>query len=230
MTRKTVRQLLKACRSDRASSFLLRLIAVVVIAAVILALWRTGAWESLWELFSNRERVRRLVESSRGLAPVVYVLLLVAQAVLAPLPAPVVAAAGGYAFGTFKGFLLTWLGALLGGAASFWISRLLGRRSVARSERIKKLDRNIERHGALVIFLLRLVPLISFDAISYAAGLSGLSFWKFLAATALGIVPGTFVFVYMGGAPAGIKTYAALGVLALAAIAAYAYFRKMQRE
>jgi uncharacterized membrane protein YdjX (TVP38/TMEM64 family) len=139
------------------------------------------------------------VEHFGPAAPVVYVGLLVAQAVLAPLPAPAVAAAGGYAFGTFAGFVLTWLGVLLGGALCFWISRLFGREYVARSERLKRLDRRIEEHGAIIVFAVRLVPLISFDAISYAAGLTGLSFWRFFLASALGSAPGTFVFVYLGG-------------------------------
>lgn len=69
-------------------------------------------WSGAWELLSDRARIRQLVESFGLLAPVAYVLLLAAQAVLAPLPAPAIAAAEGYAFGTFVGFLLTWLGAL----------------------------------------------------------------------------------------------------------------------
>lgn len=59
---------------------------VAAVVGAVVALWWIGAWETLWELFSDRARVRRLVEDAEPLAPVVYVLLLVAQAVLAPCP------------------------------------------------------------------------------------------------------------------------------------------------
>jgi uncharacterized membrane protein YdjX (TVP38/TMEM64 family) len=203
---------------------------VAVVVAAILALWWVGGGQQWWELFSDRERLQQAVQSFGPLAPVAYVALLVVQAVLAPLPAPAVAVAGGYVFGTFWGFVLTWLGALLGGTLCFLLSRVFGREFVARSTRLKGLDRRVEEHGAILIFVLRLIPLISFDAISYAAGLSGISFWRFLVATALGMAPGTFVFVYLGGASPGPGLYAALGGLAVLAIAAYVYYRRNLRS
>jgi uncharacterized membrane protein YdjX (TVP38/TMEM64 family) len=202
------------------------LVGAGVVGAVALVLWWAGLWQPLWELFSDREKLRRTVEGAGALAPAVFVLLLVAQAVLAPLPAPALAFAGGYLFGTFWGFVLTWLGALLGGVLCFAIARSLGREYVARSTRLQGLDRRVEEHGAVIVFVLRLIPVVSFDVISYAAGLTGISFGRFFAATALGMTPGTFVFVYVGGAPPGPGLYAALGGLAVLALGAYAYYRR----
>jgi uncharacterized membrane protein YdjX (TVP38/TMEM64 family) len=202
------------------------MLGAVVVGAVVLALWWLGGGQEWWELFSDRERLRQVLQEAGPLAPVAYVSLLVVQAVLAPLPAPAVAFAGGYVFGTFWGFVLTWLGALLGGTLCFALSRVFGRGFVERSTRLEGLDRQIEEHGAVIIFVLRLIPLISFDAISYAAGLSGLSFRRFLIATALGMAPGTFVFVYLGGASPGPGLYAALVFLAVVAVAAYVYYRR----
>jgi uncharacterized membrane protein YdjX (TVP38/TMEM64 family) len=90
---------------------------------------------------------------------------------------------------------------------------------------MRRLDPYLEEHGTLAVFVLRLIPLVSFDAVSYAVGLSGLSFWKFLLATALGMIPGTFVFVYLGGASPGPGLYVALGALAALGAAAYLYLR-----
>lgn len=202
------------------------ILAAAVVAAGLLLWWVVGGPE-WWGLLSDRERVRQVVEDFGPGAPLVYVLLLVAQAVLAPLPAPAVAAAGGYIFGTFWGFILTWLGVLLGGGLCFWISRLFGREYVTRSERFTGLDRRIEEHGAILVFALRLLPLVSFDALSYAAGLTGISFPRFLVATALGSAPGTFVFVYLGGIRPGPGLYVALGGLAVLALAAYAYYLRV---
>lgn len=202
--------------------------AAAVVAAGLILWWASGGllW---WELFSDRERLRQTVSSAGAWAPAVFVLLLVVQAVLAPLPAPAVATTGGYLFGTLQGFALTWLGALVGGVLCFVLSRALGRRFVERSTRLGKLDRYVEEHGAIVIFILRLIPLVSFDAISYAAGLTGISFWRFLLATALGMAPGTFVFVYLGSTRLGPGVYAALGGLAILAAAAYVYYSRLQR-
>ncbi|MGB3635060.1 MAG: TVP38/TMEM64 family protein [Rubrobacteraceae bacterium] len=206
-------------------------LGVTVVVGVALVLWFTGEGENLWRFFSDRERIQQTVKDTGVLAPVVYVLLLVLQAVVAPLPAPALAMAGGYSFGIFEGFLLTWFGALLGGVACFGLSRLFGRGFVAGRARMGRLDRYVEEHGVLVVFVLRLIPLISFDAISYGAGLSSLSFVRFFLATALGMAPGTLVFVYLGGASPGLGVWAALVSLAVLSIAAYLYFRRnLQRQ
>ena len=209
------------------NTFVRWLILTTALVAAGLVLWWVVGGPEWWELLSDRRRVQRIIEDFGPAAPVVYLGLLAAQSVLAPLPAPAVAAAGGYVFGTGWGFVLTWLGVLLGGSLCFWISRLFGREHVTRSGRLKGLDRRVEEHGAIIVFALRLIPLISFDVISYAAGLTGLSFWRFFLATALGSAPGTFVFVYLGGASPGPGLYAALGGLAILALAAYAYFRRV---
>lgn len=133
------------------------LVAAAVVGTAVLALWWAGGWQPLWELFTDQDRVRRLVEETGPPAPWAYVLLLVVQAVVLPLLAPPVAIAGGYVFGTLQGFILTWMGVLLGGAASFGISRLFGRRFVAESVRAQRLDRHMEEHGTLTVFVLRLI-------------------------------------------------------------------------
>ena len=202
------------------------LVGVVLVVLVLVVLWLTGWGESLWALFSDRERIQRVVDDAGTLAPIVFVVLLVAQAVLAPLPAPALAMGAGYSFGVYQGFLLTWIGALLGGVISFWISRLLGRNFVAGSERMQRLDRYVDEHGTITIFILRLLPLVSFDVISYAAGLSGISFWRFLLATALGMLPGTLAFVYLGGASSGTGVALALIGLSVLATVAYLYQRR----
>ena len=145
---------------------------------------------------------------------------------VAPLPAPVLAIVGGYGFGLVEGFFLTWLGSLIGGVISFALSRRFGRRFVAESARAARLDRFVEEHGAVLIFVLRLIPLVSFDAISYAAGLSGIRFRAFLLATALGMAPGTFAFVYVGGSESGPWTWAVLLGLAVLAGVAYVFYKR----
>ncbi len=202
------------------------LVGGAVVVGLFLLLWLTGWGEGLWGLSSDRESIQRVVDDAGVLAPVVFLVLIVAQAVLAPLPAPALAMGAGYSFGILEGFLLTWLGALLGGVISFWISRWIGRDFVAGSERMQRLDRYVDEHGAITIFVLRLLPLVSFDAISYAAGLSSISFWRFFVATALGMLPGTLAFVYLGGASSSTGFAMVLSGLAVLAVGAYLYGRR----
>lgn len=194
------------------------------LCAAMLALLLTGWGASLWEVFSDRERVQQTIDGAGAFAPLVYLGLLVFQAVVAPLPAPAVAIAGGYTFGVVEGFLLTWAGSLAGGVISFGVSRLFGRGFL--EGRVGRLDRYVEEHGLALIFVLRLIPLVSFDAISYAAGLSSIRFRGFFAATALGMLPGTFAFVYFGGSQGGFGRWAILAGLAALAVLAYFYQRR----
>ena len=87
----------------------------------------------------------------------------------------------------------------------------------------------MEEHGAILIFVLRLIPLVSFDAISYAAGLSSIRFRAFLLATALGMIPGTLAFVYVGGSESGPRAWAVLVGLAILAGGAYVFQRRFFR-
>ncbi|MGH3148408.1 MAG: TVP38/TMEM64 family protein [Rubrobacter sp.] len=205
------------------------LVGLILLVSAVPVVRLTGSWEPFLDLSSDRERMQRMVDDAGMMAPIVYMALLVAQAIAAPLPAPALAMGAGYSFGMYEGFLLTWFGALLGGVASFWISRWIGRDYVAGSERMQRLDRYVDEHGTITIFVLRLLPLVSFDAISYAAGLSSISFSRFLCATALGMLPGTAAFVYLGGASSSTGTAMVLTGLALLAAATYLYQRRNLR-
>lgn len=177
---------MEALPRHRMRNLVFRVLAgAVAVGVLTLVLWWTGEGSRMSDLFSDHEHLQRVLNRSGALGPLVYVGLVVLQAVVAPLPAPVLAVAGGYCFGPFEGFLLTWLGALLGGVGCFGISRVFGRQFVRGNRRAERFDSYMEAHGAVLVFVLRLIPLVSFDAISYGAGLSGIRFRSFLLATAL---------------------------------------------
>jgi len=133
-------------------------------------------------------------------APVVSILLMVLQAVAAPVPAIFIAFANGLTFGVFWGGLLTVAGQTIAAVVCFAIARALGRdlvESLASRYGLETADRWFTRWGARGIFLLRLLPGISFDVISYAAGLTGMRFASFVFATALGVAPQAFLYAYL---------------------------------
>lgn len=134
-------------------------------------------------------------------APVASCLLMVLQALAAPVPSFLITFANGLAFGVFWGWMLSLFGHVLAAAVCFGLSRALGRvpvEALVGRTGLESADRWFARWGVYAVFAGRLVPGIAFDAISYAAGLTRMRFRSFLAATALGILPQTFLYSYLG--------------------------------
>lgn len=170
--------------------------------------------------------LRDYILSFGAWAPVVSTFLMVLQAIAAPLPAFVITFANGLAFGAFRGGLLSLFGATLAAVVSFWISRALGRGPVAAligGTNLESADRWFARYGAYAVLVARLIPILSFDVISFAAGLTRMRFPGFLLATIIGMAPATFIYAYLGGhAPQYVEALLAVFalVIALALIAA----------
>jgi uncharacterized membrane protein YdjX (TVP38/TMEM64 family) len=134
-------------------------------------------------------------------APLVLAGLMVLQAVVAPLPSSPVTYVNGLLFGLWWGGLLSWASALVAAALCFALSRRFGRPAAQRFVTARALewsDRFFERFGVYAVLLGRLLPVVSFDVVSYGAGLTRMSFVSFMAATAIGMIPGTLLYAYLG--------------------------------
>lgn len=135
-------------------------------------------------------------------APAVSALLMVLQSVLAPLPAFIITFANGLLFGVWWGALLSWSSAMAGAALCFFIARSLGRPAVEKlaggSATVASADRFFERFGRKAVLIARLLPFVSFDIVSYAAGLTSMRFWPFFIATGIGQLPATLAYSYLG--------------------------------
>ena len=148
------------------------------------------------------DQIITLIRSWGVAAPLMSVLLMTAQAIVAPLPAFLVTAANGMVFGSFWGALISWIGALMGALTSFYIARLfrnVALRKIVRNQKTVEFIRHAgEKRGFYVILISRLLPFISFDIISYMAGLSGIRPWAFILGTALGMLPATIIYTFFG--------------------------------
>ena len=116
-----------------------------------------------------------------------------------PLPAEIIALANGMLFGPWWGVAVTWVGAMLGAILAYGLARALGRPLVRRlipARHWAKLDAIPARAGPLLA--IRLMPVISFNLVNYAAGLMGVPWWRFLWTTALGILPIVVTMVVLG--------------------------------
>jgi uncharacterized membrane protein YdjX (TVP38/TMEM64 family) len=99
------------------------------------------------------------------------------------------------------GTVISWVGAMLGAAAAFGLARLLGWpfvRRILSAEHREQLAARSSQRGATALLISRLIPVIAFNLINYAAGLAGISWWTFLWTTGLGILPLTALFTIMG--------------------------------
>ena len=118
-----------------------------------------------------------------------------------PFPAEFVALAAGMCFGVVHGTFLTWIGAMAGALLSFGLTRFFGRPFVewALPKRQQHmLNQWTEDQGAATLLISRFIPIIAFNLINYAAGLTKVSWWTFAWTTGVGILPLTALMVYMG--------------------------------
>jgi uncharacterized membrane protein YdjX (TVP38/TMEM64 family) len=150
--------------------------------------------------------VREYLRSFGVWAPIASLMLMILQALAAPVPGFLIVFANGLAYGVFWGGLLSLSGQLLAAVLCFWIARSLGRAPVeALLGRfgLGSADKWFAKWGTKGILLSRMVPGVGFDAVSYAAGLTPIGFGSFLLATTAGVAPQTFVYSYLGQAAPG---------------------------
>lgn len=138
---------------------------------------------------------------SYGLSgPFIIVGIMALAIVINPIPSAPIALAAGLAFGHTLGTLLIVSGALLGSMIAFSIGRLVGHEILYKwfgdKLHIKLLGSQNMLMG--IIFVSRLIPFISFDIVSYAAGVTEIKLWRFTLATLVGIIPASFLLAHFG--------------------------------
>ncbi|WP_407317478.1 VTT domain-containing protein [Isoptericola halotolerans] len=166
-----------------------------VLLAVLLALTvveQARGWDDV-------QLLRDLVEGAGALGGVVFVAGY-ALLCLVPIPKAVLTTLGGLLYGLWLGALLSWLAALAGAVLAFVLGRLVGRDAIEglTQGRVAQADRLLTRHGLGAVVAVRLVPVVPFTAINYAAGLTGVRWWHYLVGSALGMVPGSLAYAALG--------------------------------
>lgn len=173
--------------------------------------------------------VREFVESYGPYAAVVSFMLMILQSIAAPLPAFLITFANANLFGWWQGAILSWASAMAGAAICFYIARTLGRDvaiKLTSRKGLQQVDEFFLKYGKQSILIARLLPFMSFDIVSYAAGLTGMSFWGFFIATGLGQLPATIVYSYVGGMLTGGAKLLVSGLLILFALTILIFLMK----
>lgn len=132
--------------------------------------------------------------------PLLLIAMMIMAVVIGPIPTLPISAASGLAFGVVGGTLVAAAGALIGALVAFWTARFVAREVVCRHIGDNPLFSGEQTQPALfwIVFMTRLVPLFSFALISYAAGLTAITAWRFALASFLGMLPMTVVFAGLG--------------------------------
>lgn len=182
------------------------LLALMLVLMVCGVAWSYGAGGIMNVLLDPQiESATRLAQiqdhfrSWGPAAPVVYLLVVIAEVILAPIPGTLLYLPGGVIFGWLVGGTMSLAGNVLGAGIACQITRSLGRQRIERYlERpaLHKYLSAIEARGLWVVLLLRINPFTSSDLVSYAAGLTRIPIWKVMAGTLLGMAPLCFVQAY----------------------------------
>lgn len=180
------------------------------------------------------ESLKQYILSYGALAPIISFILMLVQSVAAPLPAFLITFANAALFGWVWGAVLSWSSAMAGAALCFFIAKFLGRDVVERltsKYAIDSIDEFFDKYGKYTILVCRLLPFISFDIVSYAAGLTSMKFLPFFIATGIGQLPATIVYSYVGGMLTGGAKLFVSGLMILFALTVMIYmFKKIYND
>lgn len=179
----------------------------------------------VFQMFASGDftAVKDFVASYGVYAAAISFLLMIFQSVAAPLPAFLLTFANANLFGWWQGALLSWSSAMAGAAVCFLIARILGRDAAEKLTSragLAQIDTFFEKYGKNTVLICRLLPFVSFDIVSYAAGLTSMSFGAFFAATGLGQLPATIVYSYVGSMLTGGTKLLVTGLMLLFALSA----------
>ncbi len=158
------------------------------------------------------QNIRAWISTFGVFAPIAYMFVWA----LLPIfffPVPVLALAGGLSFGLIEGTVFTLIGAIINSSLMFIIAKVLAK-DMVRNYLEKKLPEkwwkifmeSEGRQGFIIIFICRLIPIMPYNVINYAAGLTNISFLNYSLATAIGILPGTLVFINVGDKLLDVKS------------------------
>jgi len=154
------------------------------------------AYQFLVRLYVDKRFLKHTLREWGILAPVIFIGMQALQVIIAPIPGEVTGILGGYLFGEWVGLVYSTIGLTVGSLAAFTVGRWLGAHYVQRlvsPEIWRKLGFIVEAEGAILCFVIFLIPGLPKDMACYLFGLSPMPFWVFAVVSTLGRIPGTWI-------------------------------------
>ena len=179
-------------------------------------------------LYLDRVFLKKTLRQWGVLAPVIFIALQALQVIIAPIPGEITGILGGYLFGEWLGFIYSTLGLTVGSVAAFGVGRWVGAhyvRTLVSRETWEKLGFIVEAEGAILCFIIYLIPGLPKDMVCYLFGMSPMPLWVFALVSTLGRIPGTWVLSAQGAhTAAGNYLYVMLLTAIVVAVALPLYY------
>ena len=174
------------------------LTAFIVGYCIWLVVTDAPAYQFLVRLYVDPHFLKQTLHGWGIFAPVAFIAL---QAVIAPIPGEVTGMLGGFLFGEWLGLIYSTIGLTLGSVAAFGVGRWLGAhyvRTLVSQETWNKMGFIVEAEGAILCFIIFLIPGLPKDLVCYLFGLSPMPFWVFVVVSTLGRIPATWLLSAQG--------------------------------
>lgn len=186
-------------RDAAAAARLRRRSAWLRLGVLVLLLLVAGALVLVTDELSV-EGLRDQIAGWGATAPVLFALLYAVATVLL-LPGTPFTLAAGVVFGPVLGAATALVGATVGATGAFLVGRAIGRGAVEElaGERVSAVDRHLGERGFVSVLVIRLIPLFPFNVVNLVAGITAVRVWAYVAATAIGIIPGVLILASTGG-------------------------------
>ena len=198
------------------------------------AIWRVAlgspTYLFLLRLYQDPDFLHETLRAWGWLAPAIFILIQALQVIISPVPGEATGILGGFLFGLTLGFVFSTVGLTIGTMVAFWVGRWLGAAVVRRymSDHVwERLGFIVEAEGAVLAFVIYLIPGFPKDIVSYLFGMSPMPLWVFALVSSLGRMPGTWILSAQGAkTAAGQYVQLALLTALVAAVAIPLYYHR----
>lgn len=195
-------------------------IALTVGYGVLLVVTDAPSYRLMVHFYTDRRFLNQALSEMGLLAPVMFMALQAIQVIVAPIPGGMTGLLGGFLFGEWPGFLYSTIGLGLGSVTAFRLGRWLGPpiiRKLITEDTWQKMGFIVEAEGAVLCFVIFLLPGFPKDVVCYLLGMSPMSLWVFVVVSTLGRIPDTWL-LSAQGAHAASGEYVQLFLLTGAAV------------
>jgi uncharacterized membrane protein YdjX (TVP38/TMEM64 family) len=172
----------------------------IIIILIILAILAVISY-LLFSTFNNPEEVRDYVNSFGAFGPLIIILLITIEVIVAPIPGAIVSIGSGAAFGPFYGTIYTYIGNIIGTTIAFLLSRKYGRPLVKKfveKDKLKTYDHFFKDKGVYGLWLVYMFPVFPTDILSFISGLTNIKFKKFFTIISIAYLPNMLILNYFG--------------------------------
>ncbi len=199
-------------------------VGLVIISGVLVL----AEFSGLRDFVTSGDLVATIAEAG-PLAPIIFMVVYALASILF-IPGTPLTLIGGALFGPLLGTVYVVLGATAGALGAFLLARYFGGSLISSGtgqvvERLRAYDQRLTDNGFLTVFVLRLIPLFPFNGLNFGLGLTRVNLWVYVLATFVGIVPGTFAYVYFGSSLASFDPLqiggAIIGLIAVSLLGKY---------